>query len=538
MKNNLTLIALCSLMCVSTYAHAGDCKPVSSTCVDTTPSKLFGGKEFTLEQAGGCWKYDDVYNCLKDDALDFCSGIASVPGCWQSSVRCTERNMEGGCETEVRQYRCDDSSSPPPANTLSLDRTHTLVNSTIDPSSCRPTNPPKDCEPAKKVCVELAPATQECLKWGYEYVCKSLEYLSTCASLRQQDCTQIDKNCIDTNDDGKCSVYSYTYKCVTEKGEVKTELDCSAQQACIGDNCWDVKSPDDKDFANAVAGIEIGRQLGVYGRDEHQEFFAGEASTCTEGYAGLKSCCDSSPGAKSNHSVMNEAVSGGVKAVGSAAINHGTKWAFDAAFGGGKDFMVQGFDAIAAASNGISPTQLSTSFQMYGIGYGSAGAGAGALGTTTYPIGQTGFYFDPMSLAITLAIMVIMDLMSCEPEEQMLALQKGQNLTHYIGSYCSKKVLGSCVEKTESYCSFNSVLAKVINVEGRQQINKSWGTAKKPDCSGFTIQQIQQLDFSEMDFTEFTKDVIKQMPEFNSNDTAIIRDKINGSFQNDPKPMK
>ena len=103
--------------------------------------------------------------------------------------------------------------------------------------------------------------------------------------------------------------------------------------------------------------------------------------------------------------------------------------------------------------------------------------------------------------------MVIQELMSCEQEDQITAMRKGQNLCVALGSYCSQKFLKICVEKKEGYCCFNSRLARIIQEQGRAQLGKGWGSAESPECSGFTTAEFESLDFSKIDLTEFIREV-------------------------------
>jgi conjugal transfer mating pair stabilization protein TraN len=75
-------------------------------------------------------------------------------------------------------------------------------------------------------------------------------------------------------------------------------------------------------------------------------------------------------------------------------------------------------------------------------------------------------------------------------------------LCHYVGSYCSDKVLGVCTSKRKSYCCFESKLSRILQEQGRRQIGKAWGEAREPTCEGFSIEEFQRLDLSEMDFSE------------------------------------
>jgi conjugal transfer mating pair stabilization protein TraN len=56
------------------------------------------------------------------------------------------------------------------------------------------------------------------------------------------------------------------------------------------------------------------------------------------------------------------------------------------------------------------------------------------------------------------------------------------------------------------------VLSRIINEQGRWQLSKGWGSAQGPDCSGFTIAELQALDFSRMDLTEFYASVVPTLP--------------------------
>ena len=55
-------------------------------------------------------------------------------------------------------------------------------------------------------------------------------------------------------------------------------------------------------------------------------------------------------------------------------------------------------------------------------------------------------------------------------------------------------------------------VARIINEQGRSQIGRSWGAAETPDCSGFTIAQLQSLNFAAMDLSEFYSEIAPAMP--------------------------
>jgi|GEM_PF-983095 len=123
---------------------------------------------------------------------------------------------------------------------------------------------------------------------------------------------------------------------------------------------------------------------------------------------------------------------------------------------------------------------------------------------------------------------VVLGLIDCKEGEKILAKQNKAELCTNLGEYCSKKInLGFtkvCVQKSQGYCCFGSKLARVIHEQGRGQLGIEWGSAKSPNCRGFTIDEFQKLDFSKIDLNG-TFD----MPEVNQKD---LTNKINSTVEN------
>lgn len=90
----------------------------------------------------------------------------------------------------------------------------------------------------------------------------------------------------------------------------------------------------------------------------------------------------------------------------------------------------------------------------------------------------------------------------CSSAEKQLDERDDKGLCHKVGSYCSDKVLGICVTSKDAYCCFGSKLSRILQEQGRQQINKPWAKPKDETCKGFTIEEFQRLDLSRMDFAE------------------------------------
>lgn len=107
-----------------------------------------------------------------------------------------------------------------------------------------------------------------------------------------------------------------------------------------------------------------------------------------------------------------------------------------------------------------------------------------------------------------------LDLTKCTAEEQQLGMNRQAKTCHLVGSYCSSKnVLGFCESKKETYCCFNSKLARLLQEQGRPQLGLGWGSPESPDCRGLTPAEIQGLDFSKMDLSEFYTDAMLKAKE-------------------------
>ncbi|HIF9542125.1 TPA: type-F conjugative transfer system mating-pair stabilization protein TraN [Photobacterium damselae] len=118
-------------------------------------------------------------------------------------------------------------------------------------------------------------------------------------------------------------------------------------------------------------------------------------------------------------------------------------------------------------------------------------------------------------------------LTQCSAEEKALAQAKEKGLTVYLGRYCAEEVLGACIRKKQGYCQFDSKMARIIQEQGRTQIGMNFGSAKTPQCQGFTPEQMQQMDFDAIDFSDFYDDLDEGM---NLPDMGDLQDKINDKY--------
>jgi conjugal transfer mating pair stabilization protein TraN len=59
------------------------------------------------------------------------------------------------------------------------------------------------------------------------------------------------------------------------------------------------------------------------------------------------------------------------------------------------------------------------------------------------------------------------------------------------------------VEKRDTYCCFNTPLARILNEQIRPQLGRGWGSAKNPDCKGINVHEFSRVDWSRVNLDEW-----------------------------------
>ena len=97
---------------------------------------------------------------------------------------------------------------------------------------------------------------------------------------------------------------------------------------------------------------------------------------------------------------------------------------------------------------------------------------------------------------------LLVGLANCSAEEKELAEERHAGNTHYLGRRCAKRVFGVCVKRERVWCLFGSKLGRILHQQARPQLGIGWG-----NCRGFTVAEIERIDFDRLDLTEFTENL-------------------------------
>lgn len=93
-----------------------------------------------------------------------------------------------------------------------------------------------------------------------------------------------------------------------------------------------------------------------------------------------------------------------------------------------------------------------------------------------------------------------------------------------VGRYCSGSKPFPCKEHSQTFCVFNSKLAKIIQEQGRnKQLHLDFGSAKHPNCLGITADQFGGIDLSKINFEDFYSDLQSKQQW---HDIALLQQKI------------
>jgi conjugal transfer mating pair stabilization protein TraN len=492
-KFSLLLIYL--LLC-AIPAHAAECRKIGSVCAEANQTRYINGQQIFR----ACWRYEDTYECVDPSTVNYCDAI-SKSSCYETSSACTSNAFNGECLEYTKTYRCGSSLDAVPTGVIQLDNTYTVTDK-VNNSACTSLETNSKCVIAQQACAEPggtriidgASVTRDCWKWEKTYSCyDGMTKTDDCSDLAADTtCALNSSSCVSIRNDGTCDSKEKVYSCQTRAESSTTETRCDVG-SCVQGICSAASTPNDQDFKNAIIAMEVGREAGAYMDVDSMTVFNGVANACSKG---VVNCCKEKVSASTANSV---AMSASVQIAGETVKYFGSKYLYDTLYPMDNlaGNMVEA--VVEEGSTFAVPEYNGPSFMGF-----------------SYDLASQTFAFDPYSFAFAVALMVAQKLLNCSPDEQTLSLKRGNNLCTYVGSYCSKKILGSCITTKQSYCCYNSKFAKIINEQGRPQLGKGYGAVSSPDCSGFTIEEIGKLDFSEIDFGELISDIEAKAFDTNS----------------------
>lgn len=337
---------------------------------------------------------------------------------------------------------------------------------------------------------------------------------------------------------------------------------CQVTTSMPGDECT-------TDLSQVLVSMETARQAGTYMNPDDLKIFKGEFSRCDRrafsvmgAGLGSKSCCNiSAPDAKSNADILNAPNSTGL-IIGGATKASGYVYDYmmssssftDAALSAWSNGVLTDGMAQAGLNASMSSAQSLANFNIAnlasyspiaGVGLGAGPALGGAAAGTSTTLGMTtttsSFAGGTINLSFTPAVFYVAVAMkvwqmynaalACDEQDFNTATKTNGKLCYKTGTWCEKKDCGlfgcTCVKYRTGKCCFNSKLSRIINEQGRAQLGLNMR-----DCGGFSTTQIQQLDWSRIDLSEFIADMLAQAQASTANImSATTQSSLNSKIQ-------
>lgn len=502
---------------VADAATAGlTCETVANECVKpgTTPGLACEETRVTLRCTG---RGGDGCRALK--------ALAEEGSCRQEGeTHCKERDPSGACIRESAFFLCGEAATPTVAAPATLIEEKSVPNWTDDPVCRQPVEQVRrgfpepyltravpgapveltGCVKTSAVCsegpgvrfVDGRPEWRACWAMTETWTCSS-QLENECKDLEaRRECELVSETCTDEEDKtdaGGCRRPTRVYRC-TVPGSSGVIGEICDGQTCIAGVCRPTDGKIDGQFINGLVQLEIGRQAAGYGNPMANRFFQGAIASCKD-RKGASSCCRAESASDTSNSAFSVLIGYGVN-TGLDYIRYlGSPYVYD---------MLAWSETtgplLSALYGDAGPAGFEPTFSYWG----ATASWSAASGWE--------FSFSPGTFLATAALHFYGRYTSCNAEDVKTSMAKGQRLCHFVGTKCEKRVSGlGCVETSEKYVCFNSRLARIIHEQGRRQLNRGWGSPNNPDARGFTLEELERLDFSDMDLSEFTSDVIQEL---------------------------
>ena len=130
---------------------------------------------------------------------------------------------------------------------------------------------------------------------------------------------------------------------------------------------------------------------------------------------------------------------------------------------------------------------------------------------------------------------LLVGIAGCSRAEIKLGKERHAGNTHYLGKRCAKRVFGVCIRRKREWCVFGSRLGRILHQQARPQLGLGWGS-----CRGFTVAEVERIDFDRLDLTEFTQDLVDGSREPSialpgrDSTQSFMRDRVRAFYERSP----
>ena len=363
------------------------------------------------------------------------------------------------------------------------------------------------------------------------------------------ECAHVGATCLSSarGGGGRCYAWEETWDCGYETGGAQgstTTLTCDGPIRCMGDECLTATAEANADFVTVATQLEAMQ----YGAMDFQcasddpstcRIFNGQALECKTALGGEleQDCCGQPAGVDLNAylelteqswelakkldqsrrlTAIGANVTGaweGLQNGAGATLSRVTE-PFTSAWGslaeqwgsaGGVE-NIQGFslDGLQGemvnkvggfVENAFGENVADMFFQSSADGT-YTGIASGGVGTAMAAV----MWVYTIYTVVQLLAQVIW---RCEESELQLGIKRQLRSCTYIGEYCNHDSFFGCIEERRAFCCYQSPLSRIVSEQAVPQLGMTFGTPESPVCGGLTVAQLQSLDWTRIDLSEW-----------------------------------
>lgn len=493
----------------SHLAYAQDsCRILSNTCTQGPETRIING----IQVYKDCWNFEEKYYCETGGYINTCSGLSSA--CTTQQDTCLETSPDTGqCVLREKVFTCGEIQTETEADLI--DSSYTIVKDEVDLSSCGAYSDNNTCTETGNVCVEGAETRiingkeiyKSCWAWEKQYTCAADSYSDYCAPLNTI-CTVKSTVCDSYLGNGDCAVERKTYDCATHQEEKNGIIYVDEQLTIVKDitdesSCNDVraectlasKSCIEAAETRVINGLPVYKECWKYS-EEYACLSGEELSTCDS--INSQTCSE-----KRNECLLTDKNGTCTSRVITYECKHKTS----------DSSVISCGDQMFCLGNDCYDTSYQPNNEL-GLAAAYLGTALKA-GTEVEDINNIDIFTGTKSTCTQYPINTVDccddsgwangSVSGCDNEDLKLIEERKNKLTHYVGTYCAKKLslVNTCIEYKQSYCTYGSMLARLFQEGARPQLGMDWGSPEDPSCSGVTAEQLESVDFTLIDFQEY-----------------------------------
>jgi len=329
-----------------------------------------------------------------------------------------------------------------------------------------------------------------------------------CQQYNDQGCYQTAAKCVNDT----CSQIEETWNCGgSGAGQSATKtVTCLGEVKCMGTECAAAQDGSSTTFSDSVAGTSILNQTRADAVSDGNAttFFASKQSQCSKKMG--HDCCTeitASPG---------QLVAAYNLALDAYAIELASSQGFMANGALLIDKTIESAQSVMSWFSTGDPGQAQAAADA---GFQTAGNGGLESGTVDPVSGEMTPGTSAMQVigpVLTAYAMykfgkTMYEIMTaCGKDELATSYRQSAGLCHFIGKECtSRGPTGGCLERQSTYCCFNSLFGRVFQEQARAQLSIPWvDAAGIAVCRALTMDEIQRLDGSKIDLSEYMNYVL------------------------------